>query len=165
MKQILFVLILFMASGCSVPDMFFGLPNIRVTTDTFDGVIFIADNAAATGLQFEFNDTIIEYWTPTKEQVMGLEAGLLPYLQEIINPEHYAFGILDNLPNIRRQYFGIGFDEGQRLIYAKYFCPSDSFDYWLTGNVAVMDGGECFFQFFYDPETGTFSDLRINGMA
>jgi len=51
------------------------------------------------------------------------------------------------------------------LIYASYFCPSDSFDYWLTGNVAVEDAGECFFQVFYDPETGIFSDLRVNGMA
>jgi len=169
MKPLIFVLILLVASGCSAFE-FLNVPapmtNIRITTDEFDGVIFTADNTANnTGLEFEFNDPIVEYWTPTEEQVLEIEAGVYDFLDEEIPAEHYGREILDRLPYYRRQYFGIGFSEGEQLIYASYFCPDDSFDYWLEGNVAVMDGGECFFQFFYDPETGTFSDLRINGMA
>jgi hypothetical protein len=169
MKRLLFVLILFVASGCSVFDFLnapAATPNIRITTDEFDGVIFTADNTANnTGLQFQFSDAIVEYWTPTEEQVLALEAGVSDYLDGAIPPEHYGRGILDRLSYYRRQYFGIGFSEGEHLIYASYFCPDDSFDYWLEGNVAVLDGGECFFQFFYDPKTGRYSELQINGMA
>jgi hypothetical protein len=169
MKSLIFVLILLIASGCSAFE-FLDAPsatsNIRITTDEFDGVIFTADNTENnTGLIFEFNDSIVEYWTPTEEQVLELEAGVADFLDAEIPEDHYGREILERLSYYRRQYFGIGFSEGEQLIYASYFCPDDSFDYWLEGNVAVMDGGECFFHFFYDPETGAFSNLRINGMA
>jgi hypothetical protein len=171
MKRLLFVLILFVASGCSVFDLLNATasvptPNIRITTNDFDGVIFTADNTENhTGLVFEFNDPIVEYWTPTEEQVLALEAGVADFLDGEIPAEHYGRDILDRLSYYRRQYFGIGFSEGEQLIYASYFCPGDYFDYWLEGNVAVEDGGECFFQVFYDPKTGRYSELQINGMA
>ena len=170
MKRLICLLILFVSSGCSVFDFLNApdapsTPNIRITTDDFDGVIFTAESSANTGLIFQFNDPIVEYWTPTEEQVLALESGVYDFLDETIPPEHYGREILERLPYYRRQYFGIGFREGEQLIYASYFCPEDYFDYWLEGNVAVEDGGECFFQFFYNPETGAYSDLRINGLA
>ena len=160
MKRLIFVLVLLVASGCSAFDFLnvpASTPSIGITTDEFDSLIFTADSAALPGLEFGFNDPIVEYWTPTEEQVVELEAGVLDYLDEMIAPDHYGREILERLLYYRRQYFGIGFSEGEQLIYASYFCAEDSFDYWLESHVMVLDGGECFFQFFYD--------LRINGMA
>lgn len=171
MKRLICLLLLFVSSGCSVFD-FMDVPapastsNIRITTEEFDGVIFTADNTEKhTGLIFEFNDPIVEYWTPTEAQVLEIEEGVYAFLDSEIPEDHYGRAILERLPYYRRQYFGIGFREGEQLIYASYFCPADHFDYWLEGNVAVEDGGECFFQFFYNPETGAYSDLQINGLA
>ena len=134
--------------------------NTLVTTDRFEGVIFDAAIAAESGLQFEFNDQIDEYGTPTEDQVLALEAGLAPYLQGAL-PDSDVWGKLDTY---RRQYFGLTFDGGDPLIYANYFC-SDNFDNWQEAYVSVEDGGDCFFQLFYDPAANLFSDVRVNGEA
>jgi hypothetical protein len=171
MKPLLCILILIFAAGCSVIDDFLwsspnsAASNIRFTTDDFDSVIFTAENAAQTGLSFEFNEPIVDTWTPTKEDVLALENDLLPYLEQELTPDHYAYRIIEDLPLYTRQYFGIVLTEGQPLIYANYFCNAENFDYWLEGNVMVMDGGECFFQVLYNPEDSSFLWLRVNGFA
>jgi hypothetical protein len=161
------VILLFAVSGCSAFE-FFSVnlfpQNTRVTTDSFDGVIFEAENSAQAGLGYEFNDPIVDYWTPTEEQVMALEAALVPFLESEIAPDDYRYGFWDEIASYKRQYFGIAFEAEQPLIYANYFCV-DMFDQWLESYVLVMDGGDCFFQTIYDPATGTFSSLRINGEA
>ena len=169
MKGRIFALLIGMMlliSGCGVLDFFLGssIQNIRVTTDTTDGVIFTAANSEQTGLGFEFNESIIAYWTPTEADVAALEAGLSAFLESEIPPDHYNRRILERLDLYKRQYFGIIFEAGQPLIYANFFCV-DEFDYWLGAPVFVMDGGECFFQVVYNPATATFSSLRVNGFA
>lgn len=169
MRRSVFVLVcmLFAASGCSALDFFRWLnpaDNIRVTAGSIDGVIFTARNAAEVGLQYEFNETILDYWTPTEEQVVALEGGLVHYLEAQIAPDDYRYGFWEDLEFYRRQYFGITFEGGEPLIYANYFCVED-FDYWLESFVMVMDGGDCFFQVLYDPAANTFSGLRVNGVA
>lgn len=154
-------------SGCSLLDFFHDTAqadNIRIVSDTSDGVIFTADNAADSGVEFDFSESTIEYWTPSEVDVAALEAGLASFLEAEIAPDHYSRRILERLDLYKRQYFGITLDAGQPLIYANFFCVDD-FDYWLESYVFVMDGGECFFQLLYDPATAEFSRLRVNGMA
>lgn len=139
--------------------------NIPLTTGDFEGVIFAADNAAEVGLQFEFNEIIGEFWTPTEEQVMRLEAGLVPFLQGALSSREDGEDIWGNLDGYRRQYFGITFEGEEPVIYANYFCSNDFVDDWQNGYVSVDDGGSCFFQLMYDPEAGVFSNLRVNGEA
>lgn len=169
MKSLMCILMLIFAAGCSVVEGFpwpdSATSNIRFTTDDFDSVIFTAENTAQTGVSFEFNEPILDTWTPTEEDVLALEDSLLPYLEQEIAPDHYAYAILEDLPFYTRQYFGIVLTDSQPLIYANYVCSIENFDYWLEGNVMVMDGGECFFQVLYDPTRDTFLWLRINGMA
>jgi hypothetical protein len=152
-------------TGCTLQDVFdFAPDNTRITTVSFDGVIFDAANAEDVGLWYEFNDPIIGYWTPTEPQIYALEGGLEGFLEAERPPEEYGYDLAGEVEFYRRQYFGVMFTEGQPLIYANFFC-ADDFDYWLESFVLVMDGGECFFQLLYDPATGQFSNLRVNGYA
>jgi hypothetical protein len=165
--RILALVIVVMAlSGCSLLDFFYTpqTENIRITTDTMDGVIFTGENAEDAGVGFDFSEPIISYWTPTEADVATLEAGLVPFLESEIPPDHYNRRILERLDLYKRQYFGLTLEAGQPVIYANFFCV-DEFDYWLESLVFVMDGGECFFQLLYDPATESFSRLRVNGMA
>lgn len=160
------VVVLAVASGCSLLDFFAdsNAQNTHVITSMMDGVIFTAANSEKAGLGFDFNEPIIDYWTPTEADVAALEDSLPAFLESEIPPDHYNRRILDRLDLYKRQYFGITFEAGQPLIYANFFCV-DEFDYWLESPVFVMDGGECFFQVVYDPATDTFSRLSVNGFA
>jgi hypothetical protein len=160
------VIVVMTVSSCSLLDFFYTeqTENIRITTDTMDGVIFAGENAKDAGVEFDFSEPIIDYWTPTEADVAALEAGLVPFLESEIPQDHYNRRILERLDLYKRQYFGLTLQAGQPVIYANFFCV-DEFDYWLESLVFVMDGGECFFQLVYDPATAEFSRLRINGMA
>ena len=169
MKMRIFALLIGLmtvVSGCSLLDFFVSEPveNIRIVSDTRDGVIFTAANAEQVGLGYDFNEPIIDYWTPAEADVAALEAGLPAFLESEIPPDHYNRRILERLDLYKRQYFGITFEAGQPLMYANFFCV-DEFDYWLESYVMVMDGGECFFQVVYDPASDTFSRLSVNGFA
>lgn len=148
----------------AVSDESASTENTRVTSLFVDGIIFAEDNAAQMGLEFQFNDPIIDYWTPTEAQVLALEAGLGSFLVDALADHPVGATIYENTERYKRQYLGITFEEDKPLIYANFFC-GDSFDYWLEALVSVEDGGECFFQVMYDPETDTFSNLRVNGEA
>lgn len=53
---------------------------------------------------------------------------------------------------------------GRKLIYVNAFCRSEVPD-WRTHFVTILDGGDCVWSVLYDPATGQFSDLEVNGDA
>lgn len=61
------------------------------------------------------------------------------------------------------QFVGITRD-GQPLIHANFFCDDFGMD-WRSDIVIVCDGGSCFFSVEYDPATGAYQNLMINGEA
>lgn len=160
------LLVMQLAAGCGSFDF---LPidpdgeNIPIYFGEAEGVIFYAQTASYSGIELEYDDTVTGYWTPEQAQVRELEDGIVPFLEASIAPDHYQYGFWEDLDDYKRQYFGLTFGD-RDLIYANYFC-ADDFEHWRTSYVLVMDGGACFFQVLYDPADGTFSDLRINGVA
>ena len=164
---VLSLIVTLLVAGC---DEFDFLPidpdgqNIPIYIGDAEGVIFYAESAENSGVEFDFNDPIIDYWTPEQAQVRELEAALIPFLEANFSLDDWRYGFWDDLESYKRQYYGVTFERGTPLIYANYFCV-DEFDYWRTGHVSVMDGGECFFQVLYNPATEEFSDLRVNGYA
>ncbi len=170
MKLRMLVLSLVVALLVAACDEFDFLPidpdgqNIPIYFGDSEGVIFYAQNTENSGVAYDFNDPIIDYWTPEQSQVRALESALIPFLEASIASDDARAGFWEALPGYRRQFFGITFQRGTPLIYANYFCM-DGFERWRTGFVSVEDGGECFFQVLYDPATGVFSRLRINGYA
>jgi hypothetical protein len=112
---------------------------------------------------FLFGDESIEYWTPSEQDVIAIEDGLIPYLEQ--NAERFYvrdIPVWERLDDYNRQYIGILVD-GRRIVYANYFC--DSVVDWEKEFVIVMDGGDCFFQFQYDLDTAEYFDLQVNGSA
>ena len=128
-------------------------------------VIFSVEQASEQGLGdwLVTNGQTPEYWTPSENDVVALEDGLSAYLQN--NPDRFYEGtpVWERLDDYNRQYIGMVLD-GKKIIYANYFCDSIETD-WRKGFVFVMDGGNCFFQFKYDVNSGEFFDLQVNGVA
>ena len=129
-------------------------------------VIFTDDQAKELGIGTWFLNPgqTAGYWTPSRENVLAMEKGVATFLQE--NPDLFY---LDEAPAWERldeynsQYIGIIL-EGRKIIYANYFCNSMGTD-WKKDFLLVMDGGDCYFQFKYDPASREFFDLQVNGEA
>lgn len=163
------LLIISLLTSCqALQELAISSQNTYIHTDTIEGVIFNADILDPDSTKYyiydENNRNPDSYWTPAKEDVLALEANLPAYLKYKLPANHYAYGLWDKLPEYKRQYVGYVID-GERRIFANYFCDSFNGDYWKSGLVMVMDGGECFFHVLYRVDAQTFTVLSINGFA
>jgi hypothetical protein len=98
--------------------------NILITTDEFEGIIFIDGD-----------------WVPTAEEVRALENQLVTYLPR----QQHAFDgskipIAERLPTYKRQYWGV-LKNDKRVISANFFCNAFHYD-WTHQVVIVLDGGD-----------------------
>lgn len=124
-----------------------------------NGVIFTPEQTTAIDA---IGERVEDAWTPTAEDVAKLEAGLPVFLQTAENPWLRTDPpIWEREPDYMRQYLGI-VEDGEQIIYANFFCIINDMD-WHSEYVFVMDGGDCFFQVKFDPESGEFFDLYVNG--
>ncbi len=101
------------------------------------------------------------YWTPQATEVARLESALGPYLRQAAlarSPD-----LWQRLPEYTRQYVGLLDDRRQRILVNAF--RDDLGTDWRTTPVAVLDGGDCYFQVTYDVASGAFSDLTVNGEA
>lgn len=126
-----------------------------VESDSFQGVIFTAEQIAAD----EYWPNNDGPWTPSKADIITLEEQLPGFLQE----EYPA--LWQKLDDYARQYWGTITPDGNRAVYASFFCDADTAGYWRTNYVMGIDGGDCYFQALYDVEDGIFVWLAINGEA
>jgi hypothetical protein len=102
-------------------------------------------------------------WQPSRSQIESLEAHLprisdltsygAPKGEKVEHPEQYF-----------RQYLPI-VRAGQKLIYVNSLCQTQYISDWRIHIAIVMDGGNCFWQAWYDPTTEKFISLYINGRA
>lgn len=92
------------------------------------------------------------FWAPSRQQIDQLEAALGRLRPTIAAPEKSD-----------RQYVGIE-SGGRRLIYINAFRLPDHSDL-DPGRTAirVCDGGSSFWGAVYDPQTGEFSQVEVNG--
>ena len=127
-----------------------------------NGVIFTAAQTAAS--LREIGGNITDTWTPSPAAVAQLEAALPTFLQSAqddwLRPDP---PIWERVPEYKRQYLGI-VEAGEEIIYANFFCSSFD-ENWHEQLVIVMDGGDCYFQFKYNPATGEFFAFSVNGEA
>lgn len=124
------------------------------------GVIFTAEQTAAN--LDVFGSNVKDTWTPAQADIAELEAALPAFLETAENQWlRDDPPIEERVPEYMRQYLGI-VEEGKEIIYANFFCTINEMD-WSNEYVLVMDGGDCFFQVKYNPATGEFFDLAVNG--
>lgn len=102
------------------------------------------------------------WWLPTAEQIAALEAGLPNYLRTFSDEQTIA--LADKVGTYKRQYAGLVI-EGRALIFVNAFCFDSTDGRWTSEPVFVDDGGDCFFQVYWEPATGGFRELTINGEA
>jgi hypothetical protein len=106
----------------------------------------------------------VESWQPTPTDLRSLAADL-PQIRSLHTSEHDPRQI-DNLDRYFLQYLPI-VQSGKKRIFVNAFCndvegaPND----WHHHLQAVYDGGDCFWQVYYDPATHRFSNLMINGLG
>jgi hypothetical protein len=100
------------------------------------------------------------YWTPSQEQIDRLETKLPTYVKE--QSKHHSRHPKIEISKYKRQYFGYSLN-GKKVIYVNAFCHA--LDYWEKVFVAVKDGGQCFFQATFDPESDKFVSFSVNGEA
>lgn len=142
-----------------------------ITTAYGEGVIFSAtlSEEQAVGMWASSNPDA-EYWTPSEADVLAFEAGLPTFLAESDNQmlqyeESVELPIWGHLNEYYRQYIGL-LEDRRQVLYGNFFCNLDyREDYWLTGLVVVMDGGNCYFQVKFDVDTHEYFQLAVNGIA
>ena len=65
----------------------------------------------------------------------------------------------------KRQYVPVMNSDGQREIWTNFFCHDWGSENWKSEIMQVNDGGNCYFNLKVNLETGTYSELYINGYA
>ncbi|APO93663.1 hypothetical protein [Xanthomonas vesicatoria] len=95
---------------------------------------------------------ITGYWEPSHQQIEQLESRQDALTPTIAEPREFD-----------RQYVGVVI-QGQQLIYINAFrLPNDPPVKPAREAIKVCDGGSAFWGALYDPQTGGFSQIAVNG--
>ncbi|MFA0923986.1 hypothetical protein [Xanthomonas fragariae] len=97
-------------------------------------------------------DQTTSYWTPSRQQIEQLESRQDALTPAIPEPRDFD-----------RQYVGVVI-QGQQLIYINAFkLPNDPPVKPARKAIQVCGGGSTFWGALYDPQTGAFSHIAVNG--
>jgi hypothetical protein len=110
-------------------------------------------------------EAITEVWLPELETIEALETTLVETLQTMSRYE--APEILAAINLYRRQYIGVVIN-GEKLMIANLDRCSEFAEGQLEAHfipVLPMDGGSCFLELVYNPESKTFIRFYIHGEA
>ena len=108
-------------------------------------------------------DRIDGSWQPTKAIIDDLEASL-PRISELRSFGAPNSAKIEHPGSYFRQYLAV-IRGGKKKIYVNAMCDVTYSVDWRTHLATVTDGGNCFWQAWFDPATGKFTDLYINGRA
>jgi hypothetical protein len=107
---------------------------------------------------------VVTGWQVHRSDVQAVENHLDQIANTQIRWGDYSFHI-EQPEAYNMQFLGIAHD-GKKLIFVNAFCeelaPNDE---WRTHLAVVSDGFRCFWHTTYDPVTGRFFRLTVNGRA
>lgn len=100
-------------------------------------------------------------WTPSLEILSKIKANLKEFvepqaasqMQPISDWDRYVF-----------QYYGTVLG-GEKVVEIHAFCSIEEPNKLTQELYMVLDGGSCYFQLFYHPNSEEFTGLQINGVA
>lgn len=93
------------------------------------------------------------YWTPSPLAVMEVES----YLNKLVSRSYP--GISSRIDRYRFHFVGI-VEDGQKLMFVNAFCSPPK--NWERTPVMVDGGGDCYFNFKFDPMTKQISRFSVN---
>ena len=99
-------------------------------------------------------------WLPSEGDIAAFEAGLAAHMTKTVPAKNKA--LPSKLKSYKRQWVGL-IAGGKKLIYGNFLCSEHPG--WEQHVIMVDDGGDCYFQVFYDVTSREYRDLRINGEA
>jgi hypothetical protein len=101
-------------------------------------------------------------WKPTEQDVAKLESNLTR-ISSLRSAGTLKGMSIAHPEDCYRQYIPV-IVAGRKLIYVNAFCGI-KVPGWRTHFVTICDGGASVWGVLYDPTTGEFSDLEVNGVA
>jgi hypothetical protein len=104
----------------------------------------------------------VKSWQPSQGELATLEAAL-PRISEMLGQPHDHRHVADP-DRYFLQYLPI-VRQGKKEIFVSAFCDAPTGGKWRSHLYVVVDGGECYWQVYYDSASGKFSNLTINGRA
>jgi len=101
-------------------------------------------------------------WTPSQDDIKKMESKLSD-IKKLRAKCCIEGEKVENLDHYYMQYVGIIF-KGKKLIYINAFADDNPGEFWKETSVIICDGGTAW-GVLYDPESGKFFDLSVNGVA
>lgn len=107
----------------------------------------------------------VQSWQPTEADLRGLEVNL-PQISNLRESVSRPSRHIDNPNQYFRQYLAI-VQSGRKQVFVNAFCVNGANDWtdWRYHLHVIVDGGDCYWQTWYDPITQKYSNLMINGVA
>ena len=134
----------------------------EVRGDDFHGVVLHPKHYRSFGLVKADGSPIEGGRMVERRMVDGLEAGLETFLKS--NARAREAKLHERIATYKRQYVGLETRAGKRYVYANFLCRVRG-ERWKTQPVQVDDGGDCYLQLFFEPASGRYVELMINGDA
>jgi hypothetical protein len=131
-----------------------------IKTAEYQGVVLPVKEVNQAGLTLGGEMKLDGVWLPSASDVAAFESGLVAHMTKAVSAEHKDLPA--RLKGYKRQWFGVT-AAGKKLVYANFFCDAEPG--WEQYAVMVDDGGDCYFQLFYDVTSRQYLNLMINGQA
>ncbi|MGA9071239.1 MAG: hypothetical protein WB424_13335 [Terracidiphilus sp.] len=120
-----------------------------------------------TYIKFYLGETkdAVQSWQPSQADLDSLERNL-PQISSLKENVPGPGRHIENPEKYFRQYLAIMQSE-KKKIFVNAMCVNETNDSneWRNHLEIVYDGGNCYWQAFYDPATQKFSNLMINGLG
>lgn len=132
--------------------------------DKPDFALLPASDVAGLARFFAGPEPRLANWEPTVGDMNDAEANL-SQIPALSSKDPDPGRHIDNPRQYFRQYGAVVIN-GRRVLLLNALCSVRGHENdWRKHLIVVMDGGKCYWHALYDPSTGQFSDLTINGMA
>jgi len=136
-------------------------PELKLDT------VLLPASEVNTYIKYYLGDTkdAVLTWQPSQVDIDSLEKNL-PQISAMKENLPTPGRHIDNPKKYFRQYLAI-VQSGKKQVFVNAMCRASggNSEDWHHHLQIVYDGGDCFWQAFYDPATQKFSDLSINGRA
>ncbi|MCB2195382.1 MAG: hypothetical protein KQH79_05960 [Bacteroidetes bacterium] len=110
-------------------------------------------------------DSIVHFWSPTKEQLMAVESILEKAIKE--NHDHYWTHLsINSVKEYYRQYSFFIDQYNDKIVYINAFCGEPKYPCdWKNEFMDVLDGGDCYWSIQINLTKESYFDFIVNGVA